>query len=60
MQSLRKLSIMAINLQKRPIALFSKDNWKDRDEASEKVYISQTESTCFTTQRKPSKNCWRK
>jgi len=57
MQSLRKLSIMTINLQKRPIALFSKDNWKDRDEASEKVYISQTESTCFTTQRKPSKNC---
>ncbi len=41
--SLRKLTTVALNLQLRPVYRFA-DNWKDRDEASEKVYISQAES----------------
>jgi len=43
MQSLRKTALLAARLTQRPVCLKS-DNWKDRDEASEKVYISQTES----------------
>ena len=54
MQALRKISMVAICMQLayRPLARFSGDNWKDRDEAAEKVYISQAESILFTTQRK--------
>lgn len=44
MFSLKKISSLALSLQTRPVYLFSKDGWKDRDEASEKVYISQAES----------------
>lgn len=41
--SLRKLTSVALNLQLRPVYRFA-DNWKERDEASEKVYITQAES----------------
>ena len=43
---------ICMQLAYRPLARFSGDNWKDRDEAAEKVYISQAESILFTTQRK--------
>ena len=47
MQALRKISMAAVRMQLayKPLARFSGDNWKDRDEAAEKVYISQAEST---------------
>lgn len=54
--SLRKLTSVALSLQMRPAMRFA-DNWKDRDEASEKVYISQAESKHNITQRTPSRDC---
>jgi hypothetical protein len=39
---------------------FSGNNWKDRDEAAEKVYISQAESNKNLIQRILSRNCLRK
>ena len=32
----------AIKLQKIPLMNFSKDAWKDRDDAAEKVYITRS------------------
>ena len=48
MLSLRKLTLLTRSLQKPIIAPFSSDKWKDRDQAAEKVFVSQQESTkCF-------------
>lgn len=45
MLSLRRISTLLFNQPTRRIAMsFSSNNWKDRDEAAEKVYISQAES----------------
>ena len=41
--SFRKLTSVALALQTKPV-YFSSDNWKDRDDAAEKVYISTAES----------------
>lgn len=41
--SFRKLTSVALALQTKPV-YFSSDNWKDRDDAAEKVYISSAES----------------
>ena len=41
MLSFRKLSSLARTLQKPIIAPFAGDKWKDRDAASEKVFVSQ-------------------
>lgn len=46
--SLRKLAFTACTLQARPLYRFG-DNWKDRDEAAEKVYINQHDSTHAST-----------
>jgi hypothetical protein len=43
MNTFRRLSSLALNIQKRPVVFFS--NWKERDEAAEKVFITQAEST---------------
>lgn len=42
--SFRKLTSVALTMQTRPLYRFA-DNWKERDEASEKVFISQSESS---------------
>ena len=39
-------------LNVRPVSCFAGDSWKDRDEAAEKVYISQKESKCNLTKDK--------
>jgi hypothetical protein len=45
MLSLRRISTLVFNQTTRRLAMsFSANNWKDRDEAAEKVYISQAES----------------
>jgi hypothetical protein len=45
MLSIRKLSTVLFSGQTKRIAMsFSGNNWKDRDEAAEKVFISQSES----------------
>lgn len=49
--SFRKLTSVALSMQTRPFYRFA-DNWKDRDEASEKVFISQSESSSLSMQRK--------
>ncbi len=36
--------VKTIKIQPKVIAPFSSDRWKERDEASEKVYISKAES----------------
>ena len=48
MISLRKIASFGriIKLQKNQVALFS-DNWKERDEAAEKVYITRAESKLY-------------
>ena len=45
MISLRKITSFGkiIKLQQKQVALFA-DNWKERDEAAEKVYITRAES----------------
>ena len=45
MLSFRKLSFLARTLQKPMMAPFGSDSWKDRDAASEKLFVSQQEST---------------
>ena len=49
--SFRKAASFAYKLQVQPSYRFA-DNWKDRDEASEKVYISQAESRSFLIKNK--------
>jgi hypothetical protein len=46
MISLKKISSIILRTPTRSIAMAfnSGDKWKDRDEAAEKVYISQAES----------------
>lgn len=44
--SFRKLTAVALCLQTKPV-YFSSDNWKDRDDAAEKVYISTAESNTW-------------
>jgi hypothetical protein len=44
MLSLTKLSTLARSLQRPMCATFSSDGWKKRDEAAEKVFVSQQES----------------
>ena len=45
MLSFRRITNLVFNQPTRRIAMsFSGNNWKDRDEAAEKVYISQAES----------------
>jgi hypothetical protein len=45
MQSLKKITSLFTRLNVRaPVYGFAADNWKDRDEAAEKVYITQAES----------------
>lgn len=48
MISLRKIANFGriIKLQQKQVALFA-DNWKERDEAAEKVYITRAESNLF-------------
>lgn len=57
--SVRKFASLAFSLQTRPVCRFA-DNWKDRDEASEKVYITEAESKYVDTQRKLSSGYSRK
>jgi hypothetical protein len=52
MISLRKIASLAVKLPFRNVAPFAGGNWKDRDEAAEKVYISQAESNNHTIQNK--------
>lgn len=52
MFALGRISSMAVRMTKRPVCLFSGDKWKDRDEAAEKVYISQAESKHDVNQNK--------
>ena len=49
MQSFKKIvsSVARLNIT-RPVFYFSGDNWKNRDEASQKVYITSAESTSKT------------
>jgi hypothetical protein len=54
--SLRKLTSAALTMQTRPVYRFA-DNWKDRDEASEKVYITEAESKLEIIQRRQSRSC---
>ena len=58
MQAFKRVTSLAMRMPitYRPVALFSGDKWKDRDEAAEKVYISQTESKRGYTQSRPSRN----
>jgi hypothetical protein len=50
MLSLRRISNLVFNQPCGRIAMsFSGNNWKDRDEAAEKVYISQAESNDYVT-----------
>lgn len=54
MQSLRKAASIITQLNVHQSACgFTSDKWKDRDEASERVYISQAESNYYITQRRP-------
>lgn len=48
MISLRKIASFGkiIKLQQKQVALFT-DNWKERDEAAEKVYITRAESKLY-------------
>lgn len=51
MNLIRSTARFAINrLVMTPAANFAGDNWKDRDEAAEKVYINRKESTYFLSQ----------
>jgi hypothetical protein len=46
MLSFKKLASTLIRVNTRtPVYFFAGDNWKDRDEAAEKVYITEAEST---------------
>jgi hypothetical protein len=45
MFSLRRLTTSLTKSLQRPVMMPFSDTWKERDEASEKVYISQAEST---------------
>lgn len=40
------------NLRVTPVSYFAGDAWKDRDEAAQKVFISQRESTLVLTKNK--------
>lgn len=53
MISLRKIAAMTVKLPFRNVAPFAGNNWKDRDDAAEKVYISQSESNNHSMQNKP-------
>lgn len=44
MISLRKISALLFKPTTSRVAMSFSNNWKDRDEAAEKVYISQAES----------------
>lgn len=45
MLTLRKITSLARTIQ-RPVSFgFAGDKWKDRDQAAEKVFVSQQEST---------------
>ena len=46
-----KTVTMGLRLFIRPLNVmrFSQNNWRDRDEAAEKVYISQQEGTNLST-----------
>lgn len=68
MISLRKIANFGriIKLQQKQVALFA-DNWKERDEAAEKVYITRAESNLFwyfrinhekTPQKNRSRRSW--
>lgn len=48
MISIRNIASLTklVRLQANPMASFS-NNWKERDEAAEKVYISRAESNSF-------------
>ena len=49
--------IIKVPMQLMMRAPFASDNWKDRDQSAEKVYISQEESTfVIYTQRRPCKS----
>ena len=50
--SFRKLASVTLRLQTKPVYFFA-DSWKDRDEAAEKVFISQAESNHSITKNKP-------
>ena len=61
MLSFRRITNLVFNQPTRRIAMsFSGNNWKDRDEAAEKVYVSQAESNTYLIQSKLSRNCSRK
>jgi hypothetical protein len=55
--SFRKLTSLAVTLQTRPV-YFASDNWKDRDDAAEKVYISQAESRSYVICRGDDKEAF--
>ena len=57
MLSLRKISSLTRTLQKPMFAAFGYDNWKDREGASEKVFVSQQESIYSLRKDNQSKNC---
>ena len=49
--------IVKVPMQLMMRSPFASDNWKDRDQSAEKVYISQEESTfVIYTQRRPCKS----
>jgi hypothetical protein len=60
MISLRKISAIVFKPTTSRVAMNFSNNWKDRDEAAEKVYISQAESKYYTIQRRLSRNYLRK
>ncbi len=46
MQAYRKISFLLIQyIPKQSVSNYRGDIWKERDEASEKVYIAESEST---------------
>ena len=58
MIAFKRAASLLLRSNAKPLSYnFSKDAWKDRDEAAEKVFITQNESTLFAIQSKPSRNC---
>ena len=61
MIAFKRAASLFLRSNAKPLAFnFSRDQWKERDEAAEKVFITQNESTLSAIQSKPSRNCWRK
>lgn len=57
MQAFKRVASLVARPNAPLVFRFSSDKWKDRDEAAERVYVTQQESTLCTMQRRPSRSC---